>query len=98
MTTRALRPTTGPDTMTYWQDIIAQTARLDLPPTEHTNPTARGTMMNKIFVIRLRRGEPVEARELGDNGAPSVVFADPERVYADILADKLNPIWQVQNG
>lgn len=84
--------------MEYWDALVAETARLDIPPVTHGSPVSRGWMMTKLIVVRLERGTPVDARELGDAGAPSVVFADPGRVWSDLLAEAINPFHQVATG
>ncbi|MCS6802172.1 MAG: hypothetical protein RMM58_06120 [Chloroflexota bacterium] len=88
----------GRATMEYWEQFLAETVRLDVPAIEHGSPTSRGWMMTKLIVVQLERGVPVDARELGDFGEPSVVFADPERVWNDLLAERINPFHQVATG
>jgi hypothetical protein len=83
--------------MAYWEDLIAATLVTDLP-LDPGDPAARGRMLTKLFTVHLRRGEPVDARELGELGAPSVVFSDPVRVFEDIAAGRLNPYRQVVDG
>jgi hypothetical protein len=89
---------TGRATMEYWEAMVAETARLDIPAVAHGSPVSRGWMMTKLLVIRLERGTAVDARELGDGGEPSVVFADPAQVWRDLLAESINPFQQVATG
>jgi hypothetical protein len=89
---------TGRATMDYWDALVQETLRLDLPAIEHGSPVSRGWMLTKLIVVRLERGAPVEARECGDAGAPSVVFTDPGRVWEDLVTERLNPFHQVASG
>lgn len=86
----------GTASMEYWEEVLEAAAMTGTP--YQGGAVGRGWQFSKVIGVTLEYGVPVRAMEIGDGGAGDVDFADPQRVYDDIVDGKLNPFALGQRG